>query len=156
LKIKLHLLPEREVRVMIPTTPRMKVKPTGLQSLSPRQLAFLYHVGQGKSRTEAASLMGVTPNCLGGDAPAIGERLGLGAVQDAARIASPRINAVFPTLPIGLPKHRAQQTSGEQPLSPTLMEVFPLLASGATTKEVAHITGLEETTWRAAGPGSWR
>jgi hypothetical protein len=48
------MLTEREIPVMVRTACRMKVKPTGLQSLAPRHLALLHYINQRKSAKEAA------------------------------------------------------------------------------------------------------
>jgi hypothetical protein len=47
-RLKVHLLPERVVTLMLPNAARLREKPSGLASLTPRHLALLYHLGPGQ------------------------------------------------------------------------------------------------------------
>jgi site-specific DNA recombinase len=145
-KIKVHLLPEREVAVTIPTANQLREKPTGVQSLTPRHLAYLHHFHQGQSLHEIAKLMGVSHYTAGHFATQIRHRLGVKDLADAWQLAKGRIHAELPSLPLGRTAQCVRDDDAVPRLSPKLMEVFRLLVSGATTKEVAGITGLSETT----------
>ena len=46
IKLKVHLLPERKVRLSVETMHHMKERPIGAAALTRRELAYLYHVGQ--------------------------------------------------------------------------------------------------------------
>lgn len=146
LTLKLYLLPERTIPVMIGTTARMKVQPTGLQSLTPRHLVLLHYLGEGKTIKEAAALMGVQGSTVQAFLRDVYQRLGVRNTPDAIAMAKPRINALFTTLPFGQPWERRSEAVEAPSFSPKLLEVFRLLASGAKTREVARITGLSYTT----------
>jgi DNA-binding NarL/FixJ family response regulator len=128
--------------------------------LSLRQLAFLHHVGQNKSRDEIAQVMGVAPSTIAAFAAQVKKRVGLQDLTEIARLAQGYIQARLSQLPLEgavgpfSNAHAKAEAAKKDPryaeapfyLSPKLMEVFPLLASGASTKEVSEITGLSWTT----------
>jgi site-specific DNA recombinase len=145
-KIKVPLLPEQKIPIMFRTTVNMKEKPTGLQSLTPRQLAYLYHVGQGKNRREIAAIMGVHYSSLTTHSLEIRKRLQVKNEKEAAALAAERIAAVLPTLPLGQPVKSEQADSKTPLLSPALMEVLPYIVQGASNSEASHRLGLPVTT----------
>jgi DNA-binding CsgD family transcriptional regulator len=57
----------------------------GFAGLSPRQLAFLHHVGQNKSRDEIAQIMGVAPSTVAAFTAQVKKRVGLQDLQEIAR-----------------------------------------------------------------------
>jgi len=73
------------------------------------------------------------------------KRLGVYDKDELVRMATKRLIATLPTLPLG-PDPKKPDKPEVPILSDALMEVVPLLASGATSKEVARVTGLAKVT----------
>lgn len=152
--LKVHMLPVETIRIPFESTRHMKAPPTGVASLTPRQLVFLHHHSRGLSRREIAREMGTNYSNACQFPRLIRERLGFRDLNAAYQLAKPRIDLLLPHLPLGSPRSRGvrqqnqveNSTQSQELLSATLMEVFPLLASGANTREVARITSLSPTT----------
>lgn len=144
-KIKIHMLPEQELPLMFRSMRHKNEKPSGLQSLTPRHLAFLYHVGQGKKRREIAELMNVSYATVSTYWTQVRDRLEVSSEEDAAKMAAERIEALLPTLPLGAMDHPHQKR--ENPvLTPALMEILPYIVKGATNNQIAQRTNLPVTT----------
>jgi DNA-binding NarL/FixJ family response regulator len=129
----------------ITLTPGNQRKPKGVDSLSPRQLAMLHHHRTGKKTQEIAEAMGVLRCCINQMWAEVRKRLGVYDKDELVRMATKRLIATLPTLPLG-PDPKKPDKPEVPILSDALMEVFPLLASGATSKEVARVTGLAKVT----------
>ena len=76
--------------------------------------------------------------------------LGVKGLQDAYHLAKQRIESLMPNLPLGPSNmckvHPRQKQPGDKPvLTEALMEVFPLLAQGASLRKVSELTGLSYT-----------
>jgi site-specific DNA recombinase len=135
--IKLHLLPERQIPVMFRSAVNMKRKPTGLQSLTPRHLAVLHHLRNGHRPRQIAQLMGVTYGTVTTFTSQILRKLQVPDLDAAIAMCAERIDALLPTLPLGesaSPRHTDRNMPS---VTPALMDVLTLLASGATGKEIA-------------------
>jgi site-specific DNA recombinase len=146
IRMKLHLLPERELTIALPPRTRPKRSREGVASLTPRQLVVLHYLGQGKSERETAELMGVSTCTVRIFISQIRKRLGIWDMKEAAELARWRIQSKLGSLPVG---HFSSRQFAEGPaprLSADLMEVFVHFASGAKVKEVVRVTGLSKTT----------
>jgi DNA-binding NarL/FixJ family response regulator len=146
MKIKLHLLPEREVQVYVPTWYKDKSKLKGVEGLTMRHLVLLYHVGEGKSRDEILSEMCIRYHTYREFAATIRKRVGIHDLKQAAEMARSRIEALRDSLPLGMQKKREEHLSHGPILSEILMAVFPLFVQGAQVVEIAEITGLTRAT----------
>jgi DNA-binding CsgD family transcriptional regulator len=101
--------------------------------------------GQGKTRREAAKLMGCRPSSLYTLEKTIRKNLGGVTWEQAIEMTRARVQAHASQLSIHSPdphtkssvKNAAQETATPF-LSPILMEVFRLFAQSATTAEVAR------------------
>ncbi len=144
MRIKLHLLPEQEVRVLIPTGYRRKPEGIGPQTLTARQLVLLHYVGQGQSRAQICEAMGIADNTINFMTLEIRKRMGVHDLAACAAQARSRVQSLLPSLPLG--RLQARSADGAIKLSAKLLEVFPLLASGAKLEEVASVTGLPLST----------
>jgi DNA-binding CsgD family transcriptional regulator len=143
-KIKVRLLAEYERPVFYALTASMKVKPTGLESLSKRHLAYLYRVSQGKSKAEISEIFGVRYDTIPSFIMEIRRCLGVTDINEAAAIARPRILAEMATLPLGKIEHFKR---GEGPLlSPKLMDVLRLMANGANCRRIARMLDIPLST----------
>ena len=144
LRIKLHFLPEREVLLLVPNGYKKKPEGIGPHVLTPRQLAFLHHINQGKTPVEAEKEMGIVSNTTRFMMTDIRKRMEMHDIKECASAARPRIQSLLHSLPLGL--LRPQTKDGAIKLSEKLMVVFPMLASGAKLEEVAIEFGLPVTT----------
>ena len=145
-RVKVALLPEQVLALVHEKVKRKEKPTTGLAGLSKRHLSLLYWIGQGKSRDEAAEAMAITRSTVNIFAQQIKARLGVRDLQEAARLAKGRVQAEKSTLPLGGLQGPQAQAEGGIYLSPSLMEVLPLYASGAKTKEIAQMLALPITT----------
>jgi site-specific DNA recombinase len=142
IRIKIHLMPEREFRVSFDHTKHLKFKPKGVAALTPRHLALLHYVGQNKSPKEIADSMGTGINCIYQFSMSIRRTLGVATLQEAYQVAQPHIEQQLPFLPLGSSGKCTLRTPQVTVLADTLKEVLPFLAQGATSREVARRTGL--------------
>ena len=148
LQIKLHLLPETQVRVSFDHTRHMKIKPAGVAALTPRNLAYLHYIGQGKTNKQTAELMGTGIDCCYQFAMIVKRILGVKTTQEAYQMARAHIEQQLPFLPLK-PNGRCKLRFQEVPqLNDKLKEIFPLLSQGANCVEVARRTGLTPATVR--------
>jgi DNA-binding NarL/FixJ family response regulator/DNA invertase Pin-like site-specific DNA recombinase len=145
LTVKLALLPERTFALSQPPADRRRKFSSGVAALTARQLALLYWADQGKGLKEIATLMRVTVNCLGTQLSLIRKHLGIHSLPECAAKARGRVHAERSTLPLEGMSGPTQQ-EGAVSLSPSILEVLPLFASGAQTKEIAGLLKLPETT----------
>ncbi|HEY3411730.1 MAG TPA: recombinase family protein [Armatimonadota bacterium] len=134
---KMACLPE--VVLPMSAVPPPRSRPTGVETLTLRQLAILQHLRMGKTPSEAADAMGVTYGCVQITLRLIRKHLGYHEFKDLIEVATPKLNEMLPFLPMGPSEKRDPGTV------PTLTEaegqVFRPLAAGATSKEVARLTG---------------
>lgn len=144
LRIKLHFLPEREVLLLVPNGYKKKPEGIGPHALTPRQLAFLHHINQGKTPAEAQKELGIASNTTRSMMTDIRKRMGTHDIKECASAARSRIQSLLHSLPVGL--LRPQTEDGAIKLSEKLLLVFPMLASGAKLEEVATEFGLPITT----------
>ena len=144
-RIKLYLCPEREITVAIPSVRDGKTRPKGIDGLTPRQLALLKHVGDGRSKREIRKLWDVSSTCVDAIIKQIRAHLGVYDMVEAARMAMPRINSMLAFLPLeGRSPSRGERQ--RRVLPKTLQEILPYVASGATNPEIARLTGLKRST----------
>ena len=144
LRLKLHFLPEREVLLMIPTGYKKKVEGLGPHALTPRHLAFLHHLNQGKTTAQAGEALGIVSNTTRFMITEIRKRMGMHDIQECAAASRPRIASLLHSLPLGLLRPRTED--GAIVLSEKLLAVFPMLAASAKLEEVATHFGLPITT----------
>jgi DNA invertase Pin-like site-specific DNA recombinase len=144
--VKVQLLPERTAPIRVNRKKRGSHK-QGVAALTERQMAFLYHISQGLTVEDAGKAMGVQSSGAHSFAQYARKHTGVHDLKEAAEVARPRILANLPHLPLG-PDPDRQPGETAAILSPTLMEVFPLFASGAKAREVAEMTGLPVGTVR--------
>jgi DNA-binding NarL/FixJ family response regulator len=140
--LKIHLLPEREISVMFESARHIKEKPLGVESLTPRQLAYLHYIGLGKTNQEIASLWGTGIANVYTYAMYVRRALGIRDLQEAYKLAHHRIEQQLAFLPLGATGGCTLKPGGPQNMAPCLKEVLPLLARGASYTEVARRTGL--------------
>lgn len=146
LTMKVLLLPEITVPLVQAPPDRKRKFSKGVAALTPRHLALLYWLGQGKTLAEAAAVMAVTDNCLRTHQTHIRRLLEVQDFGECIAKSCARIHAEFSTLPLyGLRGPQAKVEGGVY-LSATLLEVLPLYASGAQTKEIGEMLGLPEGT----------
>lgn len=150
LQIKPQLLPVQERTIAYRTYRGInRTSATGLQRLTLRQMVMLYYAGQGKTRREAAELMGCKVNSLHTIEKTIRNNLGVVTWEEAVEMTRERVQANLHQLPLGKSSitQEARVNTGQQKfLSPVLMEVFELFAKGATVPEVADRLQLSVTT----------
>ncbi len=144
LRLKLHFLPEREVLLMIPTGYKKKVEGLGPHALTPRHLAFLHHLNQGKTTAQAGEALGIVSNTTRFMMTEIRKRMGMHDIQECAAASRSRIASLLHSLPLGLLRPRTED--GKIVLSEKLLAVFPMLAASAKLEEVATHFGLPITT----------
>lgn len=158
LTIKVHLLPERTVPVLQqPVFKKRKEATKGVAALTPRQLAFLYHIGEGKTEREAAEAMGVVYGTARRFVEMIRKALDVYDMQEAVRLAGARLHQEGHTLPLSAGKQPGNLTSGsgsrhekakqagvEVYLEPELREALRLFARSAKVKDVAQILSITE------------
>jgi DNA-binding NarL/FixJ family response regulator len=145
-RVKVHLMPE--ATITIPLGPRFRPKKRhqkGALSLTPREMAFLHWLDQGKSSHEAAELMKVAHATTRQWTRSIRRKMGIDVLSDAVAQARSRIKYHLPTLPLHY--LASPQFEGDS-VRPTdkLMELLPFFANGASIKEVAQETGLPVST----------
>lgn len=165
-RVRVALLPEQTLVLRRAKRQRQEKATTGLAGLTPRQLAYLYWVSQNKTNCEAAVLMGVSVYTIRNFTTGIRKRTGLFQMAEAARQARGYIQARLSTLPLDEQTSRSLQAktrsqnskdqnskdqnskedSGGFHLSSKLLEVLPLLGSGANSPEVAAMLGLPRST----------
>ena len=148
--IRVHLqtvlLPPQELCLAAPTSQGSRRKATGIAALTPRQLALLHHVNEGRSLKEASEKMGVSYSTVKSFSWQVQKELEIGNLVDAAALARPRINAVLGSLPLGPSADPRSEALRELRLSAKLMAVLPHLAKGATNAQIAAVTGLSFST----------
>ena len=148
--IRVHLqtalLPPQELLLAAPTSQGSRRKATGVAALTPRQLALLYHVNEGRSLKEASEKMGVSYSTVKSFSWQVQKELEIGNLIDAAALARPRIYAVLGSLPVGPSADPRSEALRELRLSDKLMEVLPHMAKGATNAQIATVTGLSLST----------
>ena len=149
-RLKVCLLPEQEVTITIASAAKLKQKPTGPEAVTPRQLALLHHVGQGKTRAAAAAAMGVSDITARGWLRQIKKHVGTSDLADAFVLCRGRISLLLGTLPLGPNEEPRSAASRERDaaarLTPKLREILPFLLQGATNPEIARLTGLTKST----------
>lgn len=144
-RLKLHLLPERQILVPTLSVKKMKFKPPGVAGLTPRQLALLKHIGDGKSRKEIREVWNVSRACVATVVWDVQKHLGMRDLEDAAQLAQPRIREMMQFLPLEGRSPRATMMPAQE-LPELLRGVLPYVASGATNPEIARLTGLKLST----------
>jgi len=158
LTLKVHLLPEQVVPVAQASVyPKRKGATRGVDALTPRQLALLYHLQQGKTEREAAQAMGVIPATVRRFIQGIRQALDVYEMNEAVRLCAARLHHEAHTLPLGAGKQPGNETSGPKCLSnkasaagvalylaPELIESLGLYASSARVKDVARILDISE------------
>lgn len=135
-RLKLCLLPEREMVVPVLSARRKKLKPAGVDGLTLRELALLKHVGDGLFPQEIRKRWNVTRSCVDAFAKHIRCHMGMHGLHEVARM---------PHLPL---EGRALALDGRprQDFSKALLEILEPLADGATNKEIAAMKGLSVST----------
>lgn len=141
-RVHLHLLPPREIPIVVPPPRRPKKERQGVRSLTPRHLALLYWLGEGKSLEEAAAALEITSSTGRVLVSQLRKRLGVRDLGEAVHLARWRINAMLPKLPLGRLRSPTFQDPDAPTLSLELMEVLPYFAQGATIVEVARLAGI--------------
>lgn len=129
--LKIHLLPEQVISVGVLSARHIKDRPLGVDALTPRELAVLHTIGQGKSHKEIAQIMktGIANSYT--LSMRIRRCLGVRNLRDAYTLAQKRIERQLSTLPLGS-SGRCKIGTREVPvLSPAMLEVLPLLARAA-------------------------
>lgn len=137
LYLKLALRPLQEIHLIVDTMRLQGRKPSGVASLTPRQLAILFHHRNGLSGAQTAKAMGISIGCLFAARTGIRKRLGIQDLSEAADLAKERITSLESTLPLGPDVHQAN-VSTPPLLSPKLLDVLRPLVEGATPAEVAR------------------
>ena len=144
LPARAEFLPDQRVQ------PRKRKTTTLVAALTPRHLALLHWLNEGKTLREAAGCMNIIYSTVRQFVMQIRKLMGEKDLLEIARQARGRIHAELSTLPLhgfqGPQEVRVESGSERVYVSPKLMEVLPLYASGAQTKEIARLTGLEMTT----------
>lgn len=144
-RIKLYLCPEREITVPIPSVRDGKTRPKGVDGLTLRQLALLKHIGDGRTKEEISVLWDVTPPAVYAIMKQVRDYLGMHDLDEAARLAEPRISTMLPYLPLkGRSRHATTMANAQ--LSDRLRSILGYVASGATNPEIARLTGLKLST----------
>jgi DNA-binding CsgD family transcriptional regulator len=149
LTIKLALLPQYDVVVPLPHCYRGRLKATGVEGLTRRQLAYLYHVSQRLETKAVGEAMELTLAGLNWLIGQVRRHLVIHDMVEAAKLAGLRINKMLSELPLGPTKvidARPLHGLTKENFPPILMEVFPLLAAGATVAQVVEMTGLKKPT----------
>lgn len=142
IRVKLHLMPEREVRISFDSSCRFKVKPKGVAALTPRHLAVLHYIGQNKTPAEIAGELGTGVNNIYHFTVAIRRLLGVRCMQEAYNMARSLIDQQLPFLPLGSSGRGYLRLRPVPVLPDSLQDVLPLLSQGATCREIARRTGL--------------
>lgn len=146
LRMKVHLLPEREITLDLGKRYRPKKRhQTGVLSLTKRELAALYWISEGKAPQEGAVLMGVSYTTFRQWLYLVRKKLGTHVLADAVAQAQAQIKVMLPQLPI---HHlNSPQYDGET-IHPSarILALLPYFANGASVKETARETGLPEST----------
>lgn len=134
---------EREVHLGRPSMNHRRNRPSGVEALTPRQLAVLWHHNAGLRTTAIA---GISPGCVARVGTDIRKGLAVQDLQEAADLAAPRIALLLDSLPLGLSTHhrRGQSTGGRSPFTEKNLEVLRPLSQGHTQAEVARDLGLSQ------------
>jgi len=159
LSIKVALLPEREVVIPLRHSPG-KLRPKKrdpLAALSRGEMAILHLHREGHSRPVIAEILGIKRNSIDAGLSRIRGKFDRKPLAEIAELARKRLDEVLPFLPLGTKRQPQCEAAGGGTvdgvavpfLSGVLMEVFPLLASGATAEEIAQRLQLSPATVRA-------
>ena len=137
---------EREVLLARPSANHRRNCPSGVDALTPRQLAFLWHYNAGLRTTAIAAAMGISAQCGARSGTDIRKRLGVQDLQTAADLAAPRIAALLDSLPLGLSNHhrRGQSTGARSPFTEKNLEVLRPLSQGYNQAQVARDLGVSQ------------
>lgn len=122
-----------------------KLKPTGVDGPTLRELALLKHIADGLSFREIARRWNVTIKNVRSIAQRIRSHTGMDDLEEISRLAQGRIRALMPHLPL---EGRVCSLDGRprQRVSKALLEILRPLADGASNREIAEMTGLSITT----------
>jgi len=141
LRMKLYLLPEMSAPV--PRSQTKKLDAEGVDRLSLRGLAILAHLAEGRSREEAARLLGVCD--VTDQLQILRETAGIEDFEELVEAAKPRIEALRAMLPMGEPPAKAGDDD-RPPVTPRTQEICELYASGMTQEEIGSRLGILSTS----------
>ncbi len=142
LRLKLRFLPQQEHR--LPNLIR-RPKQDGVVGLSPRELALLKHLDDGKSEREIAKLWGTCVENIRGTTRTVRQRLGMQDMQEILDLARPRIEMVKEGLPL-TGRRNDQSNRIKWTWTQRRIQVLELLARGFSRSLIATELGLNRGT----------
>lgn len=145
-RLKFRLCAAHEFELPVAKRYRARKTARGVAGLTRRHLALLYWVDEGKTSPEIAKQMEIqmgTVRTLFGQIRALMDIHNIGEI---ARLARGRVRAEIASLPLHELRSPQVEAKQQRPdgvyLSDKLMQVFPLYASGATTRQIAEALDL--------------
>jgi DNA-binding NarL/FixJ family response regulator/DNA invertase Pin-like site-specific DNA recombinase len=143
LYVRFALGEERQIRLSVQTMRQMqnRQRSGGVLALTPRQLALLFHYGQGRRSGQIAEAMGISLGCVMRCGTDIRQRLGQNDLAVAAAMAQEHIEERRDSLPLGPSFHHRSlnaRSSSAPLLSDKMLEVLILLSQGSTQAEIAR------------------
>ena len=144
-RIMLHLLGERVIRVPQLIRHRKANRAAGVDGLDPRQLALLKHWLDGKDRREIMELFDVAYQTVASIMFQIREHMGIRDLDEIARLAEPRIRETLPVLTLQ-GRVRLNRDRPVREVSRKLIDVLELGAQGLTMEATAQALGLRMST----------
>ena len=137
--MRLKLIFREEKEIVIPPDKRAPTEKTGVRSLTQRQLAILDLLSEGHSRREIARRLGIEETAVNSHLWFVRRQLGVAAIEEAIRLAWPRIEAERQFLPKE-GRSRPPMTRGGK-LSPREIELLRRLAAGESLCGIARSEG---------------
>ncbi len=147
LYVRFALGEERQLHLSAQSLRQMqsRQRPVGVLALTPRQLAFLFHYGQGRRTGQIAEAMGISLGCVQRCGTDIRQRLNQNDLEIAAAMAQPQIELRRDSLPLGPCFHHrslSARSGSQPPLSEKMLEVLVPLSQGSTQAEIARQMGV--------------
>lgn len=142
IRLKLHGCAECIFEVPLQKRQRPKKTARGVAGLTPRHLALLHWLDQGREPAQAAHEMQIQPNTVRTLTMQIRKLMGMHDMQEITRLARGRVHAQLATLPLHGLRGPLVEVRKERPdgvfVSDKLMQVLPLYVAGATTRLIAR------------------
>lgn len=144
IRIKLYLLPEQTLDIAFCFPAKLKpAQRTGVESLTPRSMALIYHYLKGKTLPEIQEVMRIAePTCKYYMTEAR-KRMEVESFEEAAALARAHVMANVSNLPLG-PNANYERADGEL-FSTSQKAVWELMRRGATNKQITAQLGMTDS-----------
>lgn len=144
-RMKIHFLPE-----VAEAVPSARSRASGLfddvEHLTPRELAVLYWLREGKSVDEIAEMWGTTREALHYLMRSIKRRLGVDNMEEAIALAAHRLDAEKERLPLGPTGWHVGRPRSCSGFTPRMKQVLEDYIEGLSEEECARRRGIKAKT----------